>query len=106
MKQSSLKFQPAKVVEILTIFGSTDIGEQTFSNMNFIENKPRRRLNDVSLDTCWKVKTTQVTSQMQMHFTQRFSAKNPSSLTDTFASLYAIQIMQFNYAIKIKLFEI
>ncbi|KAL4083645.1 hypothetical protein QTP88_028961 [Uroleucon formosanum] len=43
---------------ILTIFGSTYICEQTFSNMNFIKNKLRNQLNDISLDACLKLKTT------------------------------------------------
>ncbi|XP_050065986.1 general transcription factor II-I repeat domain-containing protein 2B-like [Aphis gossypii] len=43
---------------ILTIFESTYICEQTFSNMNFIKNKLRNQLNDISLDACLKMKTT------------------------------------------------
>jgi len=54
------RFSQLKMVAfgILTIFGSTYICEQTFSNMNFIKNKLRNQLNDISLETCLKLKTT------------------------------------------------
>lgn len=53
-------FSQLKVIAfgIMTIFGSTYICEQTFSNMNYIKNKLRSQLNDISLDACLKLKTT------------------------------------------------
>jgi len=43
---------------ILIIFGFTYICEQTFSNINFIKNKLRNQLNDIRVDACLKLKTT------------------------------------------------
>ncbi|XP_074854305.1 general transcription factor II-I repeat domain-containing protein 2A-like isoform X2 [Carettochelys insculpta] len=43
---------------ILSIFGSTHLCEQVFSNMNFIKSKLRRQLNDESLQSCLKLKMT------------------------------------------------
>lgn len=60
MEQSSQKLQPIKDdrFKMLTIFGSTYVCKQTFSNINFIKNKLRNQLNDISLvDTCLKWKS-------------------------------------------------
>ncbi|OCU00129.1 hypothetical protein XELAEV_18005914mg [Xenopus laevis] len=43
---------------ILSIFGSTYLCEQVFSNMNFIKSKYRSRLTDESLQSCMKIKVT------------------------------------------------
>lgn len=43
---------------VLAIFGSTYICEQVFSNMNFIKNKHRSCLTDISLGSCLKMKVT------------------------------------------------
>ena len=43
---------------ILSIFGSTYVCEQLFSNMNYIKNRYRTRLTDNSLQSCVKVKVS------------------------------------------------
>ncbi|KAM9717454.1 general transcription factor II-I repeat domain-containing protein 2A-like isoform 1-T1 [Menidia menidia] len=50
---------------VLAIFGSTYICEQVFSNMNFIKNKHRSRLTDVSLRSCLKMKVTSYSPDMK-----------------------------------------
>ncbi|XP_072892951.1 general transcription factor II-I repeat domain-containing protein 2A-like [Hemitrygon akajei] len=46
------------VLGVLSIFGSTYLCEQVFSNMNFIKNKHRARLTDDSLRFCVKMVTS------------------------------------------------
>ncbi|KAK7909442.1 hypothetical protein WMY93_014126 [Mugilogobius chulae] len=43
---------------VLSIFGSTYICEQLFSNVNYIKSKYRSRLTDESLQSCVKIKVT------------------------------------------------
>lgn len=43
---------------VLSIFGSTYLCEQIFSNMNYIKSKYRTRLTDESLQSCVKIKVT------------------------------------------------
>lgn len=43
---------------VLSIFGSTYVCEQVFSNMNYIKNKHRSRLTDETLQSCVKMKVT------------------------------------------------
>jgi hypothetical protein len=43
---------------VLSIFGSTYLCEQIFSNMNYVKSKYRSRLTDVSLQSCVKMKVT------------------------------------------------
>ncbi|XP_023283321.1 ephrin type-B receptor 2-like [Seriola lalandi dorsalis] len=43
---------------VLSIFGSTYLCEQIFSNMNYIKSKYRPRLTDESLQSCVKIKVT------------------------------------------------
>lgn len=43
---------------VLSIFGSTYVCEQVFSNMNYIKNKHRLRLTDDNLQACVKMKVT------------------------------------------------
>ena len=51
---------------ILSIFGSTYVCEQLFSNINYIKNKCRTRLTDDSLQSCVKVKLSSYNPNMQM----------------------------------------
>ncbi|KAM3831932.1 general transcription factor II-I repeat domain-containing protein 2A-like [Vipera latastei] len=51
---------------VLSIFGSTYVCEQIFSNMNYIKNKYRSRLTDNSLQSCLKMKVTSYSPDMQM----------------------------------------
>ena len=44
---------------LLTIFGSTYYCEQLFSNMNLLKGKLRSSLDDVSLESCLKLKVTE-----------------------------------------------
>ncbi|XP_066471497.1 protein FAM200C-like isoform X2 [Tiliqua scincoides] len=50
---------------VLSIFGSTYVCEQVFSNMNFIKNKYRSRLTDVCLQSCVKTKVTSYSPDVQ-----------------------------------------
>ena len=43
---------------VLSIFGSTYLCEQIFSNMNYIKSKYRTHLTDESLQSCVKIKVT------------------------------------------------
>lgn len=43
---------------VLSMFGSTYLCEQIFSNMNYIKSKYRTRLTDESLQSCVKIKVT------------------------------------------------
>lgn len=43
---------------VMSIFGSTYLCEQVFSNMNYIKSKYRSRLTDESLQSCVKIKVT------------------------------------------------
>ena len=43
---------------VLSIFGSTYMCEQIFSNMNYIKSKYRTRLTDESLNSCVKIKVS------------------------------------------------
>ncbi|XP_015684326.1 general transcription factor II-I repeat domain-containing protein 2B-like [Protobothrops mucrosquamatus] len=51
---------------VLSIFGSTYVCEQVFSNMNYIKNKYRSRLTDISLQSCLKMKVMSYSPDMQM----------------------------------------
>ncbi|KAF4073159.1 hypothetical protein AMELA_G00255660 [Ameiurus melas] len=51
---------------VLSIFRSTYVCEQVFSNMNFIKNKHRTRLTDDSLQSCVKMKVTAYSPDVQM----------------------------------------
>ena len=51
---------------ILSIFGSTYVCEQLFSNMNYIKNRYRSRLTDDSLQSCVKVKVSSYSPNVQM----------------------------------------
>ncbi|KAM3838578.1 general transcription factor II-I repeat domain-containing protein 2A-like [Vipera latastei] len=51
---------------VLSIFGSTYVCEQVFSNMNYIKNKYRSRLTDNSLQSCLKMKVTSYSPDMQV----------------------------------------
>uniref|UniRef100_A0A8C9ZDY1 SPIN-DOC-like zinc-finger domain-containing protein n=1 Tax=Sander lucioperca TaxID=283035 RepID=A0A8C9ZDY1_SANLU len=50
---------------VLSIFGSTYVCEQVFSNMNFIKSKHRTRLTDDSLRSCVKMKVTAYSPDVQ-----------------------------------------
>ncbi|KAJ4947893.1 hypothetical protein JOQ06_009924 [Pogonophryne albipinna] len=50
---------------VLSIFGSTYVCEQVFSNMNFIKSKHRARLTDDSLRSCVKMKVTAYSPDVQ-----------------------------------------
>ncbi|XP_039186129.1 general transcription factor II-I repeat domain-containing protein 2-like [Crotalus tigris] len=50
---------------VLSIFGSTYICEQVFSNMNYIKNKYRSRLAGNSLQSCVKMKLTSYSPDVQ-----------------------------------------
>ncbi|XP_069460653.1 general transcription factor II-I repeat domain-containing protein 2-like [Ambystoma mexicanum] len=50
---------------VLSIFGSTYVCEQVFSNMNYIKNKHRSRLTDDSLQACVKMKVTSYSPDVQ-----------------------------------------
>ncbi|XP_059819265.1 uncharacterized protein LOC132390733 [Hypanus sabinus] len=50
---------------VLSIFGSTYVCEQVFSNMNFIKKKHRARLTDDSLRSCVKMKMTSYSPDVQ-----------------------------------------
>ncbi|XP_059838446.1 general transcription factor II-I repeat domain-containing protein 2A-like isoform X1 [Hypanus sabinus] len=50
---------------VLSIFGSTYVCEQVFSNMNFIKNKYRARLTDDSLRSCVKMKVMSYSPDVQ-----------------------------------------
>ncbi|XP_076805287.1 general transcription factor II-I repeat domain-containing protein 2B-like [Clavelina lepadiformis] len=50
----------------LSIFGSTYVCEQLFSNMNYIKNRYRTRLTDDSLQSCVKMKMTSYSPHVQM----------------------------------------
>ncbi|KAJ7338611.1 hypothetical protein JRQ81_012513 [Phrynocephalus forsythii] len=50
---------------VLSIFGSTYVCEQVFSNMNYIKNKYRSRLTDDSLQACVKMKVTSYSPDVQ-----------------------------------------
>lgn len=50
---------------VLSIFGSTYVCEQLFSNMNFIKSKHRTRLTDDSLRSCVKMKVTAYSPDVQ-----------------------------------------
>ena len=54
------------VLEILSIFGSTYVCEQLFSNMNYIKHKYRTRLTENSFQSCVKMKVTSYSPDMQM----------------------------------------
>jgi len=43
---------------VLSIFGSTYLCEQVFSNINYVTSKYRSRLTDDSLRSCVKMKVT------------------------------------------------
>ncbi|QQP57795.1 Uncharacterized protein FKW44_002899, partial [Caligus rogercresseyi] len=43
---------------VLSIFGSTYLSEQIFSNMNYNKSKYRTRLTHKSLQSCVKIKVT------------------------------------------------
>lgn len=47
--------------------------------MLFIENKLRNQLNDVSLDTRLKSKTTNYSFQFRINFAQNFNTENSTS---------------------------
>ncbi|KAF4071178.1 hypothetical protein AMELA_G00282000 [Ameiurus melas] len=51
---------------VLSIFGSTYVCKQVFSNMNFIKNKHHTRLTDDSLQSCVKMKVTAYSPDVQM----------------------------------------
>ncbi|XP_059849459.1 general transcription factor II-I repeat domain-containing protein 2A-like [Hypanus sabinus] len=51
---------------VLSIFGSTYVCEQVFSNMNFIKNKHRACLTGDSLRSCVKMKVTSYSPDVQM----------------------------------------
>ncbi|KAM4702061.1 general transcription factor II-I repeat domain-containing protein 2B-like [Discoglossus pictus] len=55
---------------VLSIFGSTYVCEQLFSNMNYIKNKHRSRLRDDSLQACVKMKVTSYSPDVQILSTE------------------------------------
>ena len=50
----------------MSIFGSTYVCEQLFSNMNYIKNRYRTRLTDGNLQSCMKMKVASYNSDVQM----------------------------------------
>lgn len=55
---------------VLSIFGSTYLCEQVFSNINSIKNKHRLRLTDDSLQACVKMKVTSYSPDVQILCTE------------------------------------
>ena len=53
-------------LSIMSIFGSTYVCEQLFSNMNYIKNRYRTRLTDGNLQSCVKMKVTSYSPDVQM----------------------------------------
>ncbi|XP_039204229.1 general transcription factor II-I repeat domain-containing protein 2-like isoform X19 [Crotalus tigris] len=51
---------------VLSIFGSTYLCEQVFSNLNYIQNKYCSHLKDNSLQSCLKLKVTSYSPDVQM----------------------------------------
>ena len=64
MKDNKLLLQSSRLLllpyafGVLSIFGSTYLCEQIFSNMNYVKSKYRSRLTDVTLQSCVKMKVT------------------------------------------------
>ena len=58
LDQSAFPELRTMAVNLLTIFGSTYICEQCFSNINFIENKYRNRITNRYLDNITRIATT------------------------------------------------
>ncbi|KAF7246581.1 BEN domain-containing protein 7 [Varanus komodoensis] len=56
---------------VLSIFGSTYVSEQVFSNVNYIKNKLCSHLTDDSLQSCVKMKVTSYSPDVQTLYTEK-----------------------------------